>query len=77
VGASELNGWVTLPEAAARFGVKRDRLQRAAWEGRLPTRKIGTGKRQPRLVRLEDVERFLRESRPGPKHRSGGQREDS
>src|ERR671931_24824 len=62
-------GWITLPEAAARYGVKRERLQRAAMEGRLPGRKLGAGKSHPWLVRPGDVERFLRESRRGPKPR--------
>ncbi|MGH2351170.1 MAG: hypothetical protein ACRDJN_06095, partial [Chloroflexota bacterium] len=48
-------------------GVKRDRLRRATLEGRLRAHKVGRGSRMPWLVRPEEVERFLRESRPGPK----------
>lgn len=51
-----------LTVAAARFGVQRDRLQRAALAGRLPAQKVGPGRSHPWLVRPEDVERFLRES---------------
>lgn len=53
---------LTLAVAAARFGVQRDRLQRAALAGRLPAQKVGPGRSHPWLVRPEDVERFLRES---------------
>jgi excisionase family DNA binding protein len=62
-------GWLTVAAAAQRFGVKRDRLQRAAMEGRLRARKLGEGRSHPWLVRPEEVERFLRESRRGPKPR--------
>ena len=69
-GGGVIDGWLTLPEAAARYGVKRERLQRAAMEGRLRGLKLGTGKSHAWLVRTEDVERFLRESRRGPKRRA-------
>jgi hypothetical protein len=36
-------------------------------EGRLPVRKLGRGRTHAWLVRLDDVERFLRETRRGPK----------
>ncbi|MGH2352586.1 MAG: helix-turn-helix domain-containing protein [Chloroflexota bacterium] len=52
-------GWLTIAEAARRYDVKRDRLQRAAMEGRLPARKLGPGKRMPWLLRPENVEEFL------------------
>lgn len=60
---------LTVAEAAARFGVTRARLQRAAMEGRLPAHKVGAGKSHPWLVHPDDVERFLRESQRGPKRR--------
>lgn len=46
---------LTIKQAAERFSVNYDRLRRAAWEGRLPT--VGTG--HARLVKPEEVERFL------------------
>jgi chromosome partitioning protein len=47
---------MSLREAAALFGVKVDRLRKAAWEGRLQVRLVGT----QRLVLPSEVERFLR-----------------
>src|SRR5690349_19431347 len=44
-----VDDWMTLATAAARFGVKRDRLERAALEGRLRGRKLGAGKTMPWL----------------------------
>lgn len=67
MGDVGLDGWLTLAEAAACYGVKRDRLRRATLEGRLPAHKVGTGTRMPWLVRPEEVEQFLRESRRGRK----------
>jgi excisionase family DNA binding protein len=67
MAGAELVDWLTLADAADRYGIKRDRLRRAALEGRLPAHKVGSGSRMPWLVRREDVERFLRESRPGRK----------
>ena len=67
--AAELAGWLTLAEAAERYGVKRERLRRATLEGRLPAHKVGTGKSLPWLVKPQELERFLRESRRGPKRR--------
>ena len=64
-----VDDWMTLATAAERYAVKRDRLERAALEGRLHARKLGTGKTMPWLVKAEEVERFLRESRRGPKPR--------
>lgn len=48
---------VPLQDAARMFGVKADRLRRAAWDGRLATRMVG----HQRLVDPAEVERFLRE----------------
>ncbi|MBI3970635.1 MAG: helix-turn-helix domain-containing protein [Chloroflexi bacterium] len=71
-GAAEFAGWLTLAEAAERYGLKRERLRRATLKGRLPAHKIGAGKSLPWLVKPEEVERFLRESRRGPKKRGPG-----
>ncbi len=65
---------MSLRDAAALFGVKVDRLRKAAWEGRLHVRLVGT----QRLVLPSEVERFLREgghSRPvpGPVAAQGGE----
>lgn len=46
-----------LKDAAQLFGVKLDRLRRAAWDGRLTTRLRG----HQYLVKPSEVERFLRE----------------
>lgn len=64
---SDLSGWLTLAEAAGRYGVKRDRLRRATLEGRLRGHKVGAGSRMPWLVQPGEVERFLRDTRKGPK----------
>lgn len=64
-GDAVLGDWLTLAEAAERFGAKHDRLRRAAVEGRLPARKLGrTG---VWLARPGDVERFVKTSRRGPR----------
>ncbi|MEN9936580.1 MAG: Sporulation initiation inhibitor protein Soj [Chloroflexota bacterium] len=47
-----------LKDAAERFGVKADRLRRAAWDGRLSARLVGN----QWMVQPAEVERFLRES---------------
>lgn len=47
---------LTIKDAALRFGVKYDRLRRAAYDGRLITK--------DNLVTPAEVERFLREGRP-------------
>jgi hypothetical protein len=70
-GPSVPDAPLTLAAAAARWGVKRDRLQRAAMEGRLPAQKVGEGKSCPWLVKPMDVVRFITESRRGPKRRAG------
>ena len=62
-----MDGWVTLPDAAESFGVKHDRLRRAALEGRLKGQKIGPGRKGVWLVRPADVEQYLAETRKGPK----------
>lgn len=46
---------ISLKDAAQRFGVKLDRLRRAAWDGRLRARLLG----HQYLVRPSEVERFL------------------
>ena len=48
---------VPLQDAAKRFGVKVDRLRRAAWDGRLEARLVGN----QWLVMPSEVERFLRD----------------
>jgi len=48
---------IPLQDAARLFGVKVDRLRRAAWDGRLGTRRVGN----QRLVLPAEVARFLRE----------------
>jgi excisionase family DNA binding protein len=64
VGAP-LGDLLTLDEAAALYGVRHDRLRRAAWDGRLVARKLGrTG---VWLVRPADVEHYLKTSRRGPR----------
>jgi excisionase family DNA binding protein len=64
-----LESWMTLAEAAERYRIKHDRLRRAAIEGRLPARKVGSKTGNPWLVQAADVETFLRESKRGPKPR--------
>ncbi len=46
---------IPLKDAAQRYGVKLDRLRRAAWDGRLRARRLG----HQYLVRPVEVERFL------------------
>jgi chromosome partitioning protein len=46
-----------LKDAATHYGVKADRLRRAAWDGRLAARQVGN----QWLVTLAEVGRFLRE----------------
>ena len=48
---------IPLKDAAEQYGVKLDRLRRAAWDGRLTARLIG----HQYFVKLTEVERFLRE----------------
>jgi excisionase family DNA binding protein len=65
---------MTLEQAAATFGVRRDRLKRAAWQGRLRATKIGDGRTSAYLVTEADVRAFLDGdgSRPGPKRKGLG-----
>lgn len=56
---------ISLQEAARQFGVKVDRLRRAAWEGRLEARQIGN----MWMVLPSEVTHFLRE---GDKRRTRG-----
>lgn len=56
---------ITLQEAARQFGVKPDRLRRAAWEGRLEARQVGN----MWMVLPSQVTQFLRE---GDKRRTRG-----
>ncbi len=39
-GAHDRGGWLTLDEAAVRFGVERQRLERALGEGRMAGRRV-------------------------------------
>ena len=66
---------VTLIAAAEHFGVKRDRLKRAALDGRLPAFKVAAGLRMPYVVKLSDVAAFLAsdKSRRGPKKKASPQ----
>jgi chromosome partitioning protein len=48
---------ISLQEAARHYGVKVERLRRAAWDGRLATRLVG----HQRLVLPSEVARFLRD----------------
>ncbi len=48
---------IPLKDAAQRFGVKLDRLRRAAWDGRLEARQLGN----QWLVAPAEVARFLRD----------------
>lgn len=50
---------MTLEQAAAAFGVQRDRLKRAAWQGRLRATKIGEGRTSAYVVKAADVRAFL------------------
>lgn len=52
-----MNELVPLKDAATHFGIKSDRLRRAAWDGRLIARQIGN----QWMVTLSEVEHFLRE----------------
>ena len=53
----DLEDPIALQEAARQFGVKVERLRRAAWDGRLETRMVGN----QRLVMPSEVARFLRD----------------
>jgi chromosome partitioning protein len=55
---------IPIKDAAQQFGVKPERLRRAAWDGRMPARLIGN----QWMVLPSDVARFLRE---GGRPRSG------
>lgn len=52
-----MDGMIPIKEAAQQFGVKGDRLRRAAWQGRLAARLVGN----QWLVHPAEVVRFLRE----------------
>ncbi len=67
-----MNHLLPLKDAAQQFGVKLDRLRRAAWDGRLETRLIGS----QRLVEPAELVRFLRDGRrrPEPSTAASGQR---
>jgi len=63
---------ILLKDAAQRYGVKLDRLRRAAWDGRLATRLRG----HQYFVKPLEVERFLREKgRQSSQAREPAQRE--
>jgi chromosome partitioning protein len=53
---------ISLQDAAKLFGIKADRLRRAAWDGRLVSRMVGN----QRLVLPSEVERFLPRARSTP-----------
>lgn len=52
-----MEGFIPIKDAAQQFGVKGDRLRRAAWQGRLAARFVGN----QWLVHPAEVARFLRE----------------
>lgn len=52
-----MDGMIPIKEAAQQFGVKGDRLRRAAWQGRLSARFVGN----QWMVHPSEVVRFLRE----------------
>ena len=56
--------WLTLAQAAERFGCDRGALQEACLRGTLPARKPFPHRTAPWLVRPRDVEAYLR--RVGP-----------
>ena len=61
---------MTLEQAAKAFRCRRDRLKRAAWQGRLPATKIGEGRTSTYVVKPEDVAEYLRTTRRGPKRKT-------
>lgn len=67
-----MNDPLPLKDAAQQFGVKLDRLRRAAWDGRLTARQVGN----QWLVEPSEVARFLRDGgrRPEPAAVTVGQR---
>ncbi|NTV61988.1 MAG: AAA family ATPase [Oscillochloris sp.] len=67
-----MNDLLPLKDAAQQFGVKLDRLRRAAWDGRLTARLVGN----QWLVEPAEVARFLREGgrRPEPATVTVGER---
>ncbi len=64
-GAGELGGWLTLPEAAERYGIGLDELRRAADEGRVAVRRVGNDSGAPWLVQPEQMEQLLNHLRAG------------
>ena len=64
-GAGDLGGWLTLPEAAQRYGLTEGFLRQAADDGRIAVRRVGDEGRGPWLVQLEQIDRLLEEAPAG------------
>ena len=62
-----IDDWLTVAAAAERFRVNRERLERAARNGKLAATKLGGGRTMPWLVKADDVAVYLAQNRPGPK----------
>src|SRR4051812_39734939 len=71
---TRMEEFISLQEAAKQFGVKADRLRRAAWDGRLEARLVGN----LWLVLPDNVATFLRDgdrrrtATPSTSPRTGG-----
>lgn len=65
-GAHDLGGWLTLDQAAERYGVPRERLVQAADEGKMAVRRVGSGHGESWLVQPDQVEHFLSEQDQPP-----------
>src|SRR3954454_15106872 len=65
-------GYISLKEAAERYGVQHDRLRRATYEGRL----LGMREGPHWMVRPSELERFLREHGRAPQIEPRPRRED-
>ncbi|HSH79060.1 MAG TPA: AAA family ATPase [Herpetosiphonaceae bacterium] len=63
---------IPLKDAAEKFGIKPERLRRAAWDGRLQARRDGPHW----MVRPMEVERFIRENGRAPQVEALPRRED-
>ena len=64
-------GYLTLTEAAAAFGVNRQRLQAAARRGAVPARKGGDDRTSPWVLRARDVAGYLAARPRRPERRPG------
>ncbi len=75
-----MDGYMTLIEMAARYGLKSaDGLRRQAIRGTLTATKVGAGRHAVWVVREEDAERYVRDhmGKPGfasPDHPAHGTR---